>query len=62
MPASIAFSRAVVIYVISILLGMNEDFQLDGYMWFIVLITTGIVAMIYGGTLRGCGISLEKSK
>lgn len=62
MPGSIAFSRGVVIDVISILMGMNEGFQADANMCLIVLMTTGIVALIFGGTLRGGGISFEKSK
>jgi hypothetical protein len=41
---------------------MNEDFQADANMCLIVLITTGIVALIFGDTLRGGGISFEKSK
>ena len=51
----------VVIDVISILLGMNEDFQADAEMWLLVLMTIGIVALILGSTLHRGGISLEKS-
>jgi hypothetical protein len=51
----------VVIDVISILLGINEDFQADAEMWLIVLMTIGIVALILGSTLHRGGISLEKS-
>ena len=55
-------SLLVVIDVISILLGINEDFQADADMWLIVLMTIGIVALILGSTLHRGGISLEKSK
>jgi hypothetical protein len=55
-------SLLVVIDVISILLGVNEDFQADADMWLIVLMTIGIVALVLGSTLHRGGISLEKSK
>lgn len=51
----------IVIDVISILLGMNEDFQADAEMWLLVLMTIGIVALILGSTMHRGGISLEKS-
>ncbi len=54
-------SLLVVIDVVSILLGMNEDFQADADMWLIVLMTIGIVALILGSTLHRGGISLSRS-
>lgn len=51
----------VVIDVISILLGINDDFQADADMWLTVLMTIGIVALILGSTMHRGGISLEKS-
>lgn len=54
-------SLLVVIDVISILLGMNEDFQADADMWLLVLMTIGLVALILGSTLHRGGISLKKT-
>ena len=51
----------VVIDVISILLGINDDFQADADMWLLVLMTIGIIALILGSTMHRGGISLEKS-
>ena len=61
-PNYFRMSLLVVIDVISILLGVNEDFQADADMWLIVLMTIGIVALVLGSTLHRGGISLEKSK
>jgi putative copper export protein len=57
----IKMTLLVVIDVISILLGVNEDFQADADMWLIVLMTLGIVALILGSTMHRGGVKLEKS-
>jgi len=57
----IKMTLLVVIDVISILLGINDDFQADADMWLLVLMTLGIVALILCSTMHRGGISLEKS-
>ncbi|MDA1279431.1 MAG: hypothetical protein O3B95_05240 [Chloroflexi bacterium] len=47
--------------VISILLGINDDFQADAETWLIVLMTLGVVAVIIGGTLHRGPIKIEAS-
>lgn len=47
--------------VISILLGINEDFRADSDMWLIVLMTLGIVALIIGSTLHRGPVKIESS-
>jgi len=54
-------SLLLVIDAISVLLGVNEDFQADAEMWLLVLMTIGIVALILGSTLHRGGISLTRS-
>lgn len=54
-------SLLLVIDAISVLLGVNEDFQEDANTWLLVLMTIGVVALILGVTLHRGGISLEKS-
>jgi hypothetical protein len=56
----IKMTLLIVIDVISILLGINDDFQADADMWLLVLMTIGIVALILGSTMHRGGISLEK--
>jgi putative copper export protein len=57
----VKMSLLVVIDVISIMLGINEDFQADADMWLLVLMTLGIVALILGSTMHRGGVRLEKS-
>ncbi|NQW20370.1 MAG: hypothetical protein HQ477_06560 [Chloroflexi bacterium] len=57
----VKMSLLVVINVISISLGMNENFQADADMWLLVLMTIGLVALILGSTLHRGGIRLSKS-
>ncbi len=61
MTVLLKMALLLVIDAISILLGVNEDFQADAEMWLLVLMTIGIVALILGSTLHRGGISLEKS-
>jgi hypothetical protein len=51
----------LVIDAISVLLGVNEDFQEDANTWLMVLMTLGMIALVLGSTLHRGGVSLEKN-
>ena len=57
----VKISLLLAIDVVSILLGINDDFQADADMWLIVLMTMGVIALIIGSTLHRGPVDIEKS-